>query len=157
MNLSFSLPEPLSPWRRTWEQAKNGDPADIAEIDLRYKYFGVNVEMFVDDTEIISKSRFVTLVDLALSLHGVLDRISRGEDAAFGFTESEEVISFHQLGTNVAVSSSKRTIQASVPRDELLDTLSSFLYAAHARLVEEISELSRNPVIKKILPDRHDN
>ncbi|GGL66774.1 hypothetical protein GCM10010129_07750 [Streptomyces fumigatiscleroticus] len=92
IHLSFSLPEPGSPWRRTWEVAKQGDPAGLAEIDLRYKFFGVNVEMVVDDVEIISKRRFVTLVDLALSLSHAERRISSGEDAAFGFTESEEVV-----------------------------------------------------------------
>ncbi|MFE0681220.1 hypothetical protein ACFW17_10480 [Streptomyces sp. NPDC058961] len=150
IDLSFSLPESASPWRRTWDGAKQGDPAGIAEIDLRYKYFGVNVVMVVGDVEIISKRRFVTLVDLALSLRGVAERISRGEDAAFGFTESEEVISLRQAGDSISVSSSKMPGQASVARGELLETISGFLQSAHSRLVEEIPELDENPVVRRI-------
>ncbi|MEW1640156.1 hypothetical protein AB0469_39615 [Streptomyces sp. NPDC093801] len=151
IDLSFSLPESASPWRRTWDGAKQGDPAGIAEIDLRYKYFGVNVEMVVDDVEIISKRRFVTLVDLALSLRGVAERISRGEDAAFGFTESEEVISLRQAGDSISVSSSKKPGQASVARGELLEKISGFLQSAHSQLVEEIPELDENPVVRRII------
>jgi hypothetical protein len=55
--ISVSLPESDSPWRRTWDGAKQCDPAGIAEIDLRYKYFGVNVEMVVNGVEIISARR----------------------------------------------------------------------------------------------------
>ncbi|MEV6669349.1 hypothetical protein [Streptomyces sp. NPDC051162] len=150
INLSFSLPEPASPWRRTWDGAKQGDPAGIAEIDLRYKYFGVNVEMVVDDVEIISKKRFVTLVDLALSLRGVVERISRGEDAAFGFTESEEVIRLRQAGDSISVSSSKKPEQASVASGELLEKISEFLQSAHSRLVEEIPELGENLIVRRI-------
>lgn len=150
IHLSFSLPGSASPWRRTWDGARQGDPADIAEIDLRYKYFGVNVEMGVGDVEIISKRRFVTLVDLALSLRDVIERISRGEDAEFGFTESEEVIKFRQAGDIILVSSSKKKEQASVARDELVAELSEFIRSTHSRLVEEIPELADNPVIGRI-------
>ncbi|MEU9131812.1 hypothetical protein AB0D08_27495 [Kitasatospora sp. NPDC048540] len=150
IHLSFSLPESASPWRRTWDGAKQGDPAGIAEIDLRYKYFGVNVEMIVEGVEIISKRRFVTLVDLALSLSGVIERISRGEDAAFGFTESDEVIRLRQAGESISVSSSKKQEQASVARDEILAELSEFLRSAHSRLIEEVPELRENPVIRMI-------
>jgi hypothetical protein len=150
IHLSFSLPESASPWHRTWDEAKQGDPAGIVEIDLRYKYFGVNVEMVVGDVEIISKKRFVTLVDLALALRGVVERISRGEDAEFGFTESEEVVSIRQDGASISVSSSKKTGQASVARGELLEKISEFLQSAHSRLIEEIPELDDNPTVRRI-------
>jgi hypothetical protein len=150
IRLSFDLPETGSPWFRTWDGARQGDPADIAEIDLRYKYFGVNVEMVVDDVEVISKTGFVTLVDLALSLRGVVDRISRGEDAAFGFTESDEVVRLRQAGGRISVSSSEKPEQASVTREELLEKISEFLQSAHLRLVDEIPRLAENPVVRRI-------
>lgn len=151
IHLSFSLPEPASPWRRTWDGAKQGDPAGLAEIDLRYKYFGVNVEMVIGGVEIISKKRFVTLVDLALSLRGAVERISRGEDAEFGFTESEEVIRLSQAGESILVGSSKKQEQASVARNELLAEFSEFLRSAHSQLIEEIPELRENPAIRMIV------
>lgn len=150
MQLSFSLPESASPWSATWDEAKRHDPPGISEIDLRYKYFGVNVEMSVSDVEIISKKGFVTLVDLALSLRGVVERVSRGEDAAFGFTESDEVINLRQAGDSISVSSSKEPGQASVARAELLEKISDFLRSAHSKLVEEIPQLNENPIIQRI-------
>ncbi|TWV34719.1 hypothetical protein FRZ03_27985 [Streptomyces misionensis] len=153
IHLSFSLPEPGSPWRRTWEGAKQGDPAGIAEIDLRYKYFGVNVEMLVDSVEVISKRRFVTLVDLALSLSHAERRISSGEDAAFGFTESEEVIHLHLDGDLIALTSSKRPWRVTVEHEELASAFSSFLREVHSCLTSEIPGLAVNPVIRQILPE----
>lgn len=150
MQLSFSLPGSASPWSVTWDEVKRHDPPGIAEIDLRYKYFGVNVEMSVGDVEIISKKRFVTLVDLALSLRGVVERVSRGEDAAFGFTESDEIINLRQAGDSISVSSSKKPGQASVTRAELLEKLSDFLRSAYSKLVEEIPQLNENPVVQRI-------
>jgi hypothetical protein len=150
IHLSFSLPEPGSSWLKTWDQ---GDPAAITEVDLRYKHFGVNLELTVGDVEIVSKRRFVTLVDLALSLSGVVERISSGEDAAFGFTESEEVIHLRRDGDLIAVSSSMRPAQASVEREELVGEFVRFLRAAHSRLVAEIPELAANPVIQRFSPD----
>ncbi|MBG0855373.1 hypothetical protein I2W78_26880 [Streptomyces spinoverrucosus] len=153
IHLSFSLPEPGSPWRRTWEGAKQGDPAGLAEIDLRYKYFGVNVEMIVGGVEAISKRRFVTLVDLALSLSHAERRISSGEDAAFGFTESEEVIHLRHDGDLIVVTSSKRAWRVSVEREELASSFSRFLREAYSHLTSEIPGLVTNPVIRQMLPE----
>jgi hypothetical protein len=153
IHLSFSLPELSSPWRRTWEGARQGDPAGIAEIDLRYKCFGVNVEMVVGGVEVISKRRFVTLVDLALSLSHAESCISSGEDAAFGFTESEEVIHLRRDGDLIVVTSSKRPWRVTVEPEELAGAFSDFLREAHSRLTSEIPELVAHPVIRKFLPE----
>ncbi|MEO3766760.1 hypothetical protein [Streptomyces sp. B5E4] len=153
IRISFSLPEPDSPWRKTWEGAKQAEPADLSEIDLRYKYFGVNVEMVVSGVEVISKRRFVTLVDLALSLSHAARRISSGGDAAFGFTESEEVIDLRRDGDLIAVTSSKRPWQVAVEREELVSAFSNFLHEAHSSLISEIPELVSNPVIRKVFPE----
>ncbi|MFD4990396.1 hypothetical protein [Streptomyces sp. NPDC058374] len=153
IQLSFCLPESGSAWTKTWDAAKRGDPAAISEMDLRYKCFGVTFELMVGDVEIVSKKRFVTLVDLALSLSGAVKRISSGEDAAFGFTESEEVIHLCQDGDLVAVSSSKHPMRGAVEREELVGEVLSFLREAHSRLVAEIPGLSENPVIQRISPE----
>ncbi|MFD5711395.1 hypothetical protein ACFWHW_13525 [Streptomyces pharetrae] len=153
IHLSFSLPEPGSPWLKTWDSAKQGDPAAITEMDLRYKHFGVNFELTVDGVEIVSKARFVTLVDLALSLSAVVERISSGQDAAFGFTESEEVIHLRRDDDLVAVSSSMRPVRASVERGELVGEVVQFLRSAHSRLIAEVPELSANPVVQRFSPE----
>ncbi|MFF3350548.1 hypothetical protein [Streptomyces sp. NPDC002779] len=106
---------------------KQGDPAAITEMDLRYQYFGVKFELTVDGVKIVSKARFVTLVDLALSLSVVVERISSGQDAAFGFTERGEVIRLSRDGDLVAVSSSIRPVRASVERGELVGEFVQFL------------------------------
>jgi hypothetical protein len=147
---SFDLPVPSSPWRRTWQAAERGDPSAIPEIDLRYKYFGVNAELVAGGVRIISKDGFVTLVDLALSLCRVAERLSRGENASFGFTEREEVISFHLDGETVTITSSKNPQPAVAARGELLAELRTFVRTAHARLVGEIPALAGNPVINRL-------
>ncbi|WP_421110448.1 hypothetical protein [Streptomyces sp. NEAU-S77] len=151
IHLSFFPPELDSPWRRTWDAVKQGDPVAISEIDLRYKCFGVNAEMVVNGVEVISKSGFVTLVDLALSLSHVRQRISSGEDAAFGFTESEEVIHLRRDGGLISLSSSAQPWQVSVEPGELADAISGFLREAHSRLVADVPDLVANPVIRRLL------
>ncbi|MGX2993298.1 hypothetical protein JNUCC64_03225 [Streptomyces sp. JNUCC 64] len=152
IHLSFSPPGADSPWRKTWEAARQVGPANIAEIDLRYNYFGANVEMVIDGVEVISKRRFVTLVDLAFSLSQVVNRISVREDAAFGFTESEEVIHLRFDGDRVFVSSSKRDWRIPVEPGEVVDGFAVFLREVYSCLTSEIPGLGENPVIRKILP-----
>lgn len=151
IRLRFRLPQPGSPWRETWEDAKSQDAAAIGETTLRYSYFGVNAELVVDGTQIISDEGFVTLVDLALSIAGAVARISAGADAAIGFTESDHVVRFHLDGDRVLVSSSRSSEQPSADREELLTEFSEFLIAARARLVAEIPGLGANPAIQRIV------
>ena len=130
-----------------------GDPADISEINLRYKHFGVNFEMMIDDVEIVSREKFVTLVDLALSLSGAAKRISVRENAAFGFTESDEVIHLRCDGNIISANSTKSLAQASVDRKELLDEFSRFLGEVHYRLVSDFPGLSKHPVMRRFSPE----
>jgi hypothetical protein len=153
IRLAFYLPGPGSAWLKTWDAVRQGDPAVMTEMYLRYKYCGVEFELTVGGVEIISRKRFVTLVDLALSLSSVVKRISTGEDAAFGFTESEEVIHLRQDGNLVVVSSSKRSLQGSVGREELIEEFRKFLREAFSRLIQEVPEFSANPVIRRISPE----
>ncbi|MFI2661849.1 hypothetical protein [Micromonospora carbonacea] len=153
IQLSFSLPVVGSPWLKTWDDVKGIDPAAIGEMDLRYKYFGVNFELTVGDVEIIPKGRFVTLVDLALSLSVVVERVSSGQDAAFGFTESEEVVHLRLNGDSVLVSSSKSSARALVDRKNLVDEIDKLIRAAYSRLVAEYPELSANPVVRRFALD----
>ncbi|MGB3444021.1 MAG: hypothetical protein WBA97_35240 [Actinophytocola sp.] len=152
ISISFSLPEANSPWRKTWEDAKQGDAARIAEIDLRYKYFGVNVEMIVGDVEVISKKRVITLVDVALSLMHVEKRILSGEDAAFGFTESEEVVQLRRDGDRIVVTSSTRAFRTTVERGELANACSRFCRNAYSCLVDELPALVDNSTVQLMLP-----
>ncbi|MFI6908812.1 hypothetical protein ACIBKY_46645 [Nonomuraea sp. NPDC050394] len=152
INLSFYLPDPDSAWRKTWDTARQIDPAAVTEMDLRYKYFGVNFELTVDGIEIVSRKGFVTLIDLALSLSHAAQRIASGEDAAFGFTENEEVIHLRQNGDLVAMRSSKRPVQASIGREELVREILNFLRSAHSKLIAEVPALSTHAVIGRIPP-----
>ncbi|MFH8596348.1 hypothetical protein [Streptomyces rimosus] len=152
IHLSFFLPEPDSPWRETWDRPKHGNPGSIQEIDLRYKYFAVNVEMTINDVEVISRRRFVTLADLALSLSHTVGRVSSGEDAAFGFTESDEVIHLRRDGSIIHISSSKRPWQVSADPEELISAFVTFLREAHSCLITEIPELASNPTVQRLSP-----
>lgn len=150
LQISFSLPAPSSPWWNTWESAKQRDVASLNELDLCYHYFEVDVEMVVGGAEIISSPRYLTLVDLALSLQGVMELIAIGKDAEFGFTESGEIIYLDLTGDVVSVSSSDHELQGTVDREELMQKLAEFLRVAHLRLVREVPELVDNPVIQRI-------
>ncbi|MFD0883367.1 hypothetical protein ACFQ08_02175 [Streptosporangium algeriense] len=154
IQLSFTPPAPGSPWRKTWDRAKQRDLADITETDLQYKYFDVNVEMIVNDVEAISKTRFVTLVDLSLSFAYSTKRILSGEDAAFGFTESDEVIHLHNNGNLIIISSSKKPWQVSADRKELADAFLNFSREAYRHLTSEFPLLAKNPTIQSFSPER---
>lgn len=148
--MSISLPDPGSPWLRTWDDARGKDPATLSETDLRYKYFGVSFRLAVGGIEIVPKGRVVTLVDLMFSLSFVVERISSGEDGAFGFTENDDVIRLRQEGDSVIVSSSKGSAEGSVNREEFLAEAVRFLSECFSRLVAEVPELSINPTIQRL-------
>src|SRR5512139_1901607 len=150
IHISFNLPDPESPWRKTWDDLKALDSAKVGEMDLRYKYCGVRLGFIVDGAEVVSPSRYVTLIDLALAFSFALRRMSSGEDAAFGFTESDEVIHLRQGDGCVHISSSEKTDTFSAGGDELADELRSFVRAAYSTLLEEVPGLSANPIIQRL-------
>jgi hypothetical protein len=150
ISLSFSLPDASSPWRATWDDAKSKDPASLGETTLRYKFFGVSFRLATRDTEIFPEGRIVTLVDLALSLSFAVNRISSGQNAAFGFTETDEVIHLSQSENSLTVSSTKNPTVVSVSRQEFVDETARFVQAAYSRLTSEIPELSKNPVVQRL-------
>ncbi|MFG3437737.1 hypothetical protein ACGF0J_10905 [Nonomuraea sp. NPDC047897] len=147
--LTFKVPSAESPWRKTWDSVNQVDPGELNEIDIRYKYFGANVHLLIDDVEVVSKKRFVTLVDFALSISHAVKRLSSGEDAAIGFTESEEVIRLHSDDSLVAISSSKHSWEVSVDREEFIVVLTDFLRQVHSRLMAEFPWLAADPVIQR--------
>jgi hypothetical protein len=153
IHLSLDLPNPASPWWKTWEKIREVKAADLTETALRYEYLTVNVELVINDVEIIPRRRNLTLVDLALSLRGVVEQISDGDDAAFDFTERAEVIRFEQLEDGICVTSTRKSFQVLVDREELVTHFKDFLQVAHGRIVNEIPDLEGNLVIGRIVAD----
>lgn len=150
ITLSISFPDLESPWLRTWDDVRGKDPATLSETDLRYKYFGVGFRLTVGGIEIVPQGQVVTLVDLMFSLSFALERISSGRDAAFDFTEYDDVIRFRQESDSVIVSSSKGSVEGSVNREEFLGEAVRFLGECFSRLVAEFPELSVNPTIQRL-------
>jgi len=148
--LAFSVPSAESPWTGTWNAVSRiSAPEAISETDLRYKYFGVNLEFVADETMIVGPT-VVTLVDTALSCVFALKRVSNGEDAALGFTENDEVIRLQIDGSFVKVRSTKKAVEALVSRDELVAQLSAFVETAYSLLVREVPGLANNPVVQRL-------
>ena len=138
-------------WRKTWEAARGVNLANATEVDLRYKSFGVNVSLVMGETEIVSPRRFVTPVDSALSIRNVMESIVRGEDSGFGFTESEEIISFRKEGDRISVISSTKPVRSEVTADELISEFSHFLWSAHSFLLNELPDLGGNAVAGRMV------
>ncbi|NUK51711.1 hypothetical protein HRW14_15800 [Streptomyces lunaelactis] len=153
IRFSFEVPNAESAWRDTWDRAFQVNPEAISEMDLCYKYFGVSVELVVDEVEVISSDGHVTLVDLALSLCHALSRLSAGEDTAIGFTEDDEVIRLRREADLVAITSSKHQWQVSVEQEELVGAFVDFLREAHARLTVNVPGLADNPVVQRFSPE----
>jgi hypothetical protein len=152
IHFSIEVPSAGSPWRTTWDRAGQVSPATISETDLCYKYFGAQVELVVDGVEVISGQGYVTLVDLALSLRHALHRLSSGENAAIGFTESDEVIRLQRDGHLIVITSSKHEWRVPVEREELVEAFIEFLREAHSRLTVGVPGLADNPVIRQFSP-----
>ncbi|WP_406466230.1 hypothetical protein OHB07_38235 [Streptomyces sp. NBC_00111] len=153
IRFSFEVPNAESAWRDTWDSAFQVNPEAISEIDLCYKYFGVNVELVVDEVEVISSDGHVTLVDLALSLCHALSRLSAGEDTAIGFTEDDEVMRLRREADLVAITSSKHQWQVFVEQEELVGAFVDFLREAHDRLTVNVPGLADNPVVQRFSPE----
>ncbi|MFY1598257.1 hypothetical protein [Micromonospora sp. WMMD737] len=150
IQLDFSVPKPGSAWRETWRLRDGSDPATVSEMDLRYKYFGAQVDFAIDDMTVISKVGHVTLVDLALALRHAEGRLSSGEDAAFGFTESSKVVRLEGPGPVISVRPSVSSESAQVSRQQLVPALATFRESVYQRLIVEVPGLEGNPTIQKL-------
>lgn len=150
IQLSFDIPAVDAPWRATWDRADSVNPATISETDLCYKYFAVHVTFVIDDIEIVSRTRWVTLVDFALSLQYALKRLVAGDDASIGFTESDEVIRLKAENSVFVVTSSKRQWRVVVGLDEVMNAFVRFIGEAYSRLVECVPGLAENPVVRAL-------
>ncbi|WP_411104985.1 hypothetical protein [Streptomyces sp. cmx-4-9] len=154
IEFSFTLPEPESPWHTTWDRVQQVNTADISEMDLRYKHFGVRAQLTINDVEVISNRGFITLVDLALSVSWVGKCLAAGEDSAFNFTEGAEVIRLHVEGDRIAMSSSVKPWATSVAREQLLEAFAELRNEAHACLTARVPGIADHPVIRRFAPDQ---
>ncbi|MBB1261712.1 hypothetical protein [Streptomyces alkaliterrae] len=149
IQLTFETPSAGSAWRDTWDSARRVNAAAISELDLCYKYFAVRVELASSGVEILSPKGHVTLVDFCLSLRHVLDGLTSHEDAALGFTESDNVIRIHPENNLIVITSSIPPQQVTVDREEFKRAVEEFLRAAYSQLINHTPELAQNPTIQK--------
>ncbi|MEU6395289.1 hypothetical protein [Streptomyces sp. NPDC046939] len=151
IQFSFETPSPESPWwQKTWDSVYRTEPATIDEMSLRYKYFGVRPRLVVDGVAVMSGESHVPLVDLALSLRFALHRLSSGEDAAIGFTESDRVIHLQQEERVIAITSSDSEWRTTVDSEALKASFVTFVREAHSRLIAHCPELACNASIQKL-------
>ena len=143
--LDFVVPDLDSVLGRSW------DAQSIKPVTLRYKLFYSQVEFSVDGIKFLSRSSFVPLVDLALGMSAVADRLATNTDGALDFTEHDEVIRFVVSGGNVEVSSSKKpAITATVDKAEMIDALNSFVRRAYDSVVTFHPAIADNETVARL-------
>ena len=149
--VDFVVPDVDSVLGRSWAKSLEGEARSIKAVTLQYKLFYSQVEFSVDGVKFLSKSSFVPLVDLALGMSGVADRLVCSSDGALDFTEHGEVIKFVVSGENVEVTSSKNpAATATVGRAEIVDALTSFVGRARDSVVAFCPAISENATVARL-------
>ena len=151
VTVDFVVPDVDSVLGRSWAKALEGDARSLTDIVVRYYLFHSQVEFSIDGTTFLSRSSFVSLVDLALGMSAVAGRLAAKSDGALDFTEHDEVLRFVVSGEKVEVASSKKEAAvATVTRAELVGALTAFVGRVHDSVVTFHPALSENPTVSRL-------
>ncbi|MFI7543767.1 hypothetical protein [Actinoplanes sp. NPDC049599] len=148
--VDFVVPDFDSVLGRSWVKALEGDAQSIQAATLQYKLFYSQVEFSIDGVKFLSKGSFVPLVDLALGMSGVVDRLAGNSDGALDFTEHDEVIRFVVSGEDVEVVSSKSPASAAAKKADTIDALTSFVERAYDSIVAFHPAISENATVARL-------
>lgn len=149
--VDFVVPDVDSVLGRSWAKSLEGDARSIKEVMLQYKLFYSQVEFSIDGVKFLSKSSFVPLIDLAIGMSHVADRLVENSNGALDFTEHDEVIKFVVSGESVQVDSSKNpAATASAKKAELIDAMASFVGRVHDSVVTFCPAMSENATVARL-------
>jgi hypothetical protein len=149
--VDFVVPDVDSVLGRSWVKSLDRDAQSIKDVVLQYKLFYSQVEFSIDGKKFLSKSSFVPLIDLALGMSNVVDRLADKSDGALDFTEHDEVIKFVVSGESVQVDSSKNpAATATAKKADLIDAMASFVGRAYDSVVTLCPAMSENATVARL-------
>ena len=113
------------------------------ELTLRYDAFPGDVVFRVDDEDFSAQWGWVPVLDFALALGTVTERLDSHDHELFEFTESGATIDFRRDDGPIAISASYTQALARIPLfelsnavDEFFDRVAEGLQAEHPQLAE---------------------
>ncbi len=140
MHLDYSL-------SGSWDK----DPSFLTsanESDLRYYAFPGDIILQKEQTDLSTDWGWVQLVDFALALRGILQKIESegGAEAQFEFTESDATLHFDRHGHDIAISGSYAPGKIVVPLAQFKKQVLEFAHRLDAELVSKQPDLRENNV-----------
>jgi hypothetical protein len=114
------------------------------EMTLRYDAFPGDVVFRIDDADFSAQWGWVPILDFALALGTIVDRLDGHDREVFEFTESGATIDFRRENGAIAISTSYAMANARAPLFELSNGVDTFLKQLTAALEEKHPELADN-------------
>jgi hypothetical protein len=156
--VDFNVPGTVS--RLPWY---DGDPAHFDATSLRYVLYPSRVTFSVGEVVVMGPRIMVPLFDLLSCIALMLPDIRRKKPASMDFTESADRILFNPAtGDTVKIIYAEarsrpgavyfhETRKVLVDREELVDTLTSFLASGLRTMTDNVAGLGENQHVKALL------
>ncbi|HWI21082.1 MAG TPA: hypothetical protein VNT22_00550 [Baekduia sp.] len=113
-------------------------------LELRYDAFLGDVVFRIDEHDFSAQWGWVPVLDFALALRTIAERIATSEHELFEFTESGATIDFRRQGALITVSSSYSQAIATVALAEMTEATADHLQEVVARLVKSYPAVAEN-------------
>ena len=131
--------------------------AAVAKVDLRtasptqldYYLFCGDILVRIDEAVVDARWGWVPVLDFAVQLAEVLNKLERDDEAAVAFTESEATIEFRRNGARVLVKAEFASLQVVGSFAELQLAVKDFGQRVIADLLDRWPELTENSEFKK--------
>lgn len=137
----------------SWNRSAPRALAEAEEWVLRYRCFLGDVIFVIDDVDMSALWGWVPVLDFALALEWISQRLADGEASErFDYTESEATITFRRTGGQVEIDPSYAPGVARVGLTELRRETRGFLDRVLADLVGRHPDLAANELVIPHLP-----
>lgn len=114
------------------------------EMTLRYDAFPGDIVFRVDDADFSAQWGWVPILDFALALRTIVERLDGHDRELFEFTESGATIAFRRDNGPIEISTSYAAAIARTPLFELSNAVDAFVERLAGALEEKHPELADN-------------
>ena len=114
------------------------------EMTLRYDAFPGDIVFRIDDADFSAQWGWVPILDFALALRTIVERLDGHDRELFEFTESGATIGFRRDGGTIEISTSYASAIARAPLFELSNAVDTFIDELADALETQHPELADN-------------
>lgn len=132
------------------EESTGGDLRTASPAILRYRCFPGDIVWHAGDVDLSTSLGWVPVLDFAVALRSIAEKLASEAHQVFEFTESDEKIEFTRAGDVVRVQTEYAHEPAEVPYEEFARAADAFLTKVVEDLTASHPELAENEFVAEL-------